>query len=259
MNTVRNTKSLAARLALLGAAIAAPASGAVIPLTWLDMSPVPFNTPVPNGSVYFMPGLGNVTVSYTIPSYFLHVRGTNPIFANGNVVNGPDTYTWGANEYFGATNFNPGNADGTPATVDQWSITYTFPSTVPANRIYLGVSGLGRTTNSGGLESVANVFQSGTFMGDFISGQNWGATDFIPGVGVFSMRNTQIGAGGADPWWNTELGLVQINDSLNSLTVHFSHIAGDGLAVNIAYAVPTPGAASLLGLAGLVAIRRRRR
>jgi len=258
MNTARNIKSLAAKLTLVGAAIAAPASGAVIPLTWLDMAPVPFNTPVPNASAYFMPGLGNVTITYTIPSYFLHNHATNPIFDNGSVINGPDTYSWTNNQYFGATNFNPGNSDGTPSLGDPWSITYTFPTTVPANQIYLGISGLGRTTNSGGIESTATVNQNGTFLGDFISGFPFGATDFIPGAGTFMLRNTQTGPGGSDPWWNTELALVQINDSLNSLTVNFWQLPGDGLTVNIAYAVPTPGAASLLGLAGLVAIRRRR-
>ena len=239
------------------AAAAFPASAATIPLTWLDMAPVPINTPVPNNSAYFMPGLGNVTITYNIPSFINHLHGTNAIFQNGNVVSGPDTYTWGAHQYFGATNLGSTNPDGTPSVGAPWSITYTFPSTVAANQIYLGIAGLGRTLNAGGIESTATVNQNGTFLGDFISGQNWGATDFIPGAGTFTLRNTQTGLGGADPWWNTELALVQINDSLNSLTVDFWHLPGDGLFVNIAY-VPAPGAFALLAAGGLMATRRRR-
>lgn len=246
-----------AAAAAIAAAAAFPATAATIPLTWLDMAPVPINTPVPNNTAYNMPGLGPVTITYSIPSFINHVHGTNAVFQNGNVVSGPDTYTWGAHQYFGATNFGTSNADGTPSTGAPWRITYTFPSTVAANQIYLGIGGLGRTTNLGGIESTATVNQNGTFLGDFISGQNWGATDFIPGAGTFTLRNTQIGAGGADPWWNTEMALIQINDSLNSLTVDFWNIPGDGLFVNIAY-VPAPGAIVVLAAGGLVAIRRRR-
>jgi MYXO-CTERM domain-containing protein len=249
----------AAALAIAaGAAVAPHAAAATFNITWLDMSPVPMGGGVPNNSNYFLPGVGNVNITYNIPPFFFaHSRGTNASFQNGSVVSGPDTFQWGAHEHFGATNLNNPNT-GLPQTGDAWSITYTFPATIPANRIYLGVAGLGRTLNSGGLESTATVQQNGTFLGDWISGNNWGATDFIPGVGMFTMRNSQAGLGGADPWWNTELGVVQINDAISSLTVDFWQLPGDGLILNIGYAVPAPGAAALLGLGGLVALRRRR-
>lgn len=233
--------------------IAAAGASAATNLTWLDMSPVPFGSQVPNASSYFMPGLGNVMITYTIPSQFSHSRFTAPEFQNGNVA--ANAYQWASHEAFGATNLGP-SADGT--MIDNWRITYTFPSTVPANQIYLGVSGLGRTSSFGGLESVATVNQNGTFLGDWISGQPYGATNFIPGAGTFSMKNTQIGAGGANPWWNTELGVVQINDALNSLTIDFAHVQGDGLNVNIAFAVPAPASLSMLGLGAMFCGRRRR-
>lgn len=254
---VRMTSRAAVLGIAAGAAVASSAAAANFPITWLDMSPVPLGNNVPNNSNYFLPGVGNVNITYSIPTFFLHSRNTNAVFQNGSVVNGPDTFSWGAHEYFGATNLNDGST-GLPLFGDAWSITYTFPGTVPANQIYLGVAGLGRTLNSGGLESTATVQQNGTFLGDWISGNNWGATDFIPGAGTFTMRNSQTGFGGADPWWNTELGVVQINDAVSSLTVDFWQLPGDGLILNIGFAVPAPGAAALLGLGGLVAMRRRR-
>ena len=246
-------------LALAAGAVAvSSAAAATIPITWLDMSPVPMGGGVPNNSNYFLPGVGNVNITYNINNFiFNHSRDTLPFFQNGNLPVGPDNYLWDAHEYFGATNLNNPNT-GLPQTGDAWSITYTFPGTVPADRIYLGIAGLGRTLNSGGLESSVSVQQNGTFLGDWISGNNWGATDFIPGAGTFTMRNSQTGFGGADPWWNTELGVVQINDAISSLTVDFWQLPGDGLILNIGYAVPAPGAAALLGLGGLVAMRRRR-
>jgi hypothetical protein len=240
---------------ILAAAVgmAAAHASAATNLTWLDMSPVLIGNQVPNASSYFMPGLGNVMITYSIPSQFSHSRFTSPEFQNGNVA--ANTYQWTSHEAFAATNLGP-SANGT--MLDSWRITYTFPSTVPANQIYLGVSGLGRTSSFGGLESVATVNQNGTFLGDWISGQPYGATDFIPGAGTFSMRNSVIAPGGLNPNWNTELGVVQINDALNSLTIDFVQAQGDGLGVNIAFAVPAPASLSMLGLGALVCVRRRR-
>lgn len=240
------------------AAITAPASAAVVPITWLDMSPVPLGGGVPNNSNYFLPGVGSVNITYNINSFiFNHERNALFEFQNGSVPYGPDTYSWGAHEHFGTLNTNQGTP-GVPNIGDAWSITYTFPGTVPAGQIYLGVAGLGRTLNEGGVESTATVNQNGTFLGDWISGFNYGATDFIPGAGTFTMRNSQTGAGGANPWWNTELGVVRIDDALNSLTVDFWQLPGDGLLLNIGFAVPAPGSvAAVLGFGVCAGLRRR--
>lgn len=247
--TLISTAGLGAALALAGSA-----SAANFNINWLDMSPVPFGNSVPNNSVYFLPGVGNVTITYSMPAFIGNIRSTNGSLQNGSVTFGPDTYSWTAHEAFGGTNLNPNGGVG-----DLWRITYTFPGTVPANQIYFGIAGLGRTDNAGGIESTATINQNGTFLGDWISGNNWGPTDFIPGAGTFTMRNSLSAPGGLNPWWNTELGVVQINDAISSLTVNLWHLPGDGFVLNIGHAVPAPGAAALLGLGALAGLRRRRR
>ncbi len=247
---VRNT-FLAAGLALSG--LAGTANASVITIDWLDMTSTPFNSSVPNNSNFFMPGLGNVNVTYNISSDFIHSRLTNPSLHNGSIVNGPDTYTWGNHEQFAATLLSGPD----PLVPMPWDITFTFQNAVPAGSIYVGVAGLGQTTSFGGGATVATVNQNGTFIGDEDGGNNWGATQFTGGVGTFSMQNSVNGAGGQDPHWNTALGVVRIDDTVSSITVHFSHIRGDGAGAIIGY-VPAPGSAALMGLAGLVAARRRR-
>jgi hypothetical protein len=225
------------------------AFGATFNLNWLNMAPTPIGSSVPNNSVYNLPGVGNVTISYAFTGSFTDNRGTNATMQNGSVVSGPDTYQWGAHETFGATNL--GSTSGT------WNITYTFPSLQPAGSIYLGVLGLGATTSFGGGATTATVNQNGTFLGDWSGGNNFGATQFTSGAGTFQMQNSVAGAGGQDPWWNTQLGIVRINDPISSLTVHVSQLSGDGIGLNIA-SVPAPGATALLGIAGVIAARRRR-
>ncbi|MDX9911510.1 MAG: hypothetical protein RBS39_06745 [Phycisphaerales bacterium] len=218
-------------------------------ITWLDTSPTLPGSPVPNNSNYFVPGVGLVNVSYAIPANFTQGRLIQPAFQNGNVPG----YTWGAHELLATTNQTPGTA---PLTPDNWSVTYTFPSTLPANSVFVSVGGLGATTTFGGGASVATVQQNGTFLGDFNNGGGpWGATLFTPGAGFFTMQNSVTGAGGVDPHWNTELGVVQINDSVSSITIRLSQLPGDGVGVNVGF-VPAP--ASVLALGGLVAMRRRR-
>lgn len=235
-------------------AAAGSASANVYNINWLDMSPTPNTLPVPNNSNFFLAGVGNVNVTYNISGQFSHARLINASLQNQNIVNGPDTYQWGAHELFAATLL-----DGpTPLVPVSWDITYTFSNAVSAGSLYVGVAGLGQTTSFGGGATVATVNQNGTFLGDYIGSNNWGPTQFTPGAGTFSMQNSLNGAGGIDPHWNSGLGLVRIDDTISSLTVHFSHIRGDGAGVNIGYAVPTPASLGLLGLGGLVAARRRR-
>lgn len=238
--------------ALLAAAFAAPAALATnYGLTWLDFSPVPYGSQVPNASVYNLPGVGPVTVTYSFGGPVGHARVNNPLLTSGSVTSGPDTYSWSNHQSFGVTPSGPN-------LLTAWNITFTFPTTQAANSIYLGVVGLGRTTSFGGGMTVASSLQNGTHLGDWTGGGNYGATTFNSGFGSFSMNNSVTGAGGADPWWNTGLAVVQINDALNSLTVSFENLRGDGVGVNIAV-IPTPTSAAALALAGLTATRRKRR
>ncbi len=246
----RRAMTIALSAGLVGVA-AGSAQAVNYPLNWLNMAPTPFGSSVPNNSVFNLPGVGPVTVTYNLPTTFTDARFTNPSFQNESVTNGPDTYSWGAQEMFAAVN-------GVNQT-NTWDITYTFSGTLAPGTIYLGISGLGATTNPGGGYSVATVFQNGNYLGDVNSSGAFGPTNYTPGAGVFSMQNSLIAAGGIDPHWNSQLGLVQIMDPISSLTVHFSQLGGDGLGVNIAAVVPAPGDGAFLMLAGLAAMRRRRR
>lgn len=242
---------------LLLATTATPTFAANVNIDWLTMAPPSYGTSVPNGSVYNLVGVGNVTVTYSFPQgFFTDARVDNPLLTTGNVTSGPDTYTWNDFEMFAATN----NVPADPIVQVPWRVTFTFPSTQAANSIYVGVAGLGRTTSFGGGATTATVNQNGTFLGDWSGGGNYGATQYIGGAGTFTMMNSVTGAGGADPWWNSQLGVVQINDAVSSITVDFAHIAGDGAGANIGFAaVPAPGALALLAMAGIVTGSRRRR
>jgi hypothetical protein len=222
-------------LAVVGLALAASAlptagSAATIPINWLDMSPTAINAPVPNGSVFFVPGVGNVTVTYSIPAHWTHGRNQNPLYTVGNVVSGPDTYTWTNYEHFG-TIFTAGDLGPESAT-----ITYTFAGTLPAGMVFVGTIGLGATTSFGGGASTTTVNQNGTFLGDYIGDVTAGASQFTGGAGTFSVQNSVTNAGGANPWWNTQLGVVRIDDAVSSVTVYQSQLRGDGIGVNIGFA-----------------------
>ena len=136
-------------------------------------------------------------------------------------------------------------------------MTYTFSNTIPGGTIVLGVQGLGRRNPNPGENPAdcitsALVNQNGTYFGDWTGGGNYGATSFSAGAGTFSMVNSVSGPGGQDPWWNTGLAVVRIDDSVTSLTVNFRQTAGDGIGVNIGAIVPEPGtiAMLILGRAG---------
>lgn len=220
-------------LAAITICLAAPlaATAATYNITWLDMSPVPFGTSVPSGSIFNVPGIGNVTVTTSIGANVSDSRAQNPDFVVGSVVNGPDTYQWNNYEYFG-TILNTGPDPLVPVLS---TITYTFPGTLPAGTVYVGTIGLGRTTSFGGGASTSTVNQNGTFLGDFIGSPpgNFGASLFTGGAGTFNVRNSQNGAGGADPWWNSQLGVIRIDDPVSSVTVLQDGIRGDGIGVNI--------------------------
>ncbi|HKQ56306.1 MAG TPA: hypothetical protein VJY35_00445 [Candidatus Eisenbacteria bacterium] len=218
------------------AAIVSVASAATV-VSWLDMSPTAYGSAVPNNSVINVPGVGNVTITYSIPANVTHVRQAGGAFVAGNI----GTTSWTNYEAF-STIFTDGPDPLVPVT---WSITYTFPSTLPAGTVYFGSIGLGQTSSFGGGASVFTVNQNSTFLGDWTDGGPWGPTQY---TGGFSVQNSLTGSGGQNPWWNTPLGVVRIDDAVSSLTVNCSQIRGDGIAENIGFAVePTPARSTSWG------------
>lgn len=248
------------RLGAAGAALFLAATSAVASnytVNWLSFAPTPFGSAPPANGSYNLPGIGTVGVSYTVDVDFATGRLQVPQLATGSVSYSGDNYGWANQETLARTLLNP-------STINKsWSVTYTFPGTVPAGQIILGVQGLGRRDplpgeNPADTISTATVLQNGTFLGEYTGALNVGPTDFQGGPGIFTMRNSLTGPGGADPWWNTGLALVRIDDATNSLTVRFAHTSGDGVGVNIGTIVPEPASAGLLLAAGLLALRRRR-
>lgn len=205
------------------------ASALTIPITWLDQSPTAFGSPVPNGAVIAVPGIGNVTVTYSIPAHWTHARAQNPSFTAGSVTSGPDTYTWTNYEYF-STIFTAGLLGP-----EFGAITYTFPGTLPAGTVFVGPIGLGATTSFGGGTSTTRVLQNGTYLGDYVGDPTFGASQFIGGPGTFTVMNSVTGAGGNDPWWNTNLAVVRIDDAVSSITVMQTQLRGDGIGVNVGF------------------------
>ena len=228
------------------AAGAGTSMAATFTIDWLNMAPTPFGSSVPNNSIFFLPGVGNVTVTYSIPATFTDSRLQNACLQNGSVVLGPDTYSWTSHELF-ATVLNSGPDPLVPV---QWTITYTFPSTLAAGSVYVGIAGLGATTSFGGGASTATVNQNGTFLGDWSGGCGpWGPTQYTGGAGTFQMQNSVTAAGGLDPNWNTPLGVVRIDDPVSSVTLIFNQLRGDGVGGNIGYVDthPTPTVAPTWG------------
>jgi hypothetical protein len=193
------------------------------------MSPPAYGSPVPNASVYFVPGIGNVTVTYSIPANITYLRQAGAGFTAGSI----GTTSWTNYEAF-STIFTDGPDPLVPVL---WSITYTFPGTAAPNSVYFGSIGLGQTSSFGGGASVYTVNQNGTFLGDYTDGGPWGPTQYTSSAGTFSVQNSLTGSGGLNPWWNTPLGVVRINDPISSLTINCSQIRGDGIAVNIGFDV----------------------
>lgn len=256
MNTRTALIVAAAGLSLAAANHAVAANYSV---NWLQMSPPAFGSPVPNGSVYNLAGIGNVTITYTTPSGVADSRlDQTADLGNGSVTYGADNYAWTPYESFARVVTAP-----VPPLNVAWDITYTFQSTVAAQDLVLGVSGLGRRDdiNGGtpGAVSTATVNQNGTYLGEYFGGGPWGSNLFTPGAGVFTLENSVTGVGGANPHWNTALAVVRIDDALNSLTVHFIQTSGDGVGLNIGVIVPSPGAAALMGMGAFTTLGRRRR
>jgi hypothetical protein len=216
--------------AVVVSAFAGIGTASAVNIDWLNMPPTPFGSTVPSGSVFNVAGVGNVTVTYSIPATVTTSRLAGGVLQAGNLMSG--AYTWSNFETFaGILNSGPD-----PLVPVLWTITYTFQTTLPAGVVYVGVDGLGATTSFGGGASTARVNQNGTFLGDWSGGGGpWGPTQYTWGAGFFQMQNSLTAPGGQDPNWNTPLGVVQINDAVSSVTVIFNSLRGDGVGANIGF------------------------
>ena len=217
-------------LALLLAGSGGQATAAVVNINWLQMPPTPFGSSVPNASVFFAPGIGNVTVTHSIGALVHHQRGQSPTFTVGSVNFGPNTYQWSNFEYFGTIL----TAGPDPLAPVVSTVTYTFPALLSPRTVYLGTIRLGSTTSFGGGSSVITVNQNGTFFGDF-NGGAYGPSLFTGGAGTFNVRNSLSAPGGIDPHWNSQLGVVRIDDPVSSLTIIHSGIRGDGIGAHVGF------------------------
>ena len=197
------------------------------------MAPISFGTEVPSGSVFWVSGIGNITVTHLEPSSwdYREWRGQSDMYTSGLIANGVDTYAWPSYEYF-ACYFTMGELGPEMGT-----ITFTFPPQ-PAGSVYVSTLGLGATTSFGGGTSTTRVDQNGTFLGDFAGDPTAGASLFTSGVHTFTIQNSVTGPGGLNPNWNTQLGVVRIDDAVSSITVYQSVLRGDGIGTNIGFAVP---------------------
>ena len=197
-------------------------------------------------------------MTYTAHPDFTNARVQNVALAAGSLNYGSDTYSWSNYEALGRTNWAYSGVLNSA-----WQVTYTFPSTVLAGQIVVGTVGLGRrnpNTNESPIDVITRVTvnQNGTYFGDWTGALNVGPAQVSNGPGIFTLVNSLSGPGGADPWWNTGLSLIRVDDALNSLTVYFNQTAGDGAGVNIGVLTPEPVSLSLLALGGLGLLRRRR-
>lgn len=256
MKTRTNRLGVCAALAL---ALVAPAAlAANYTVDWMQMAPTPFGSAPPFNASYNLTGVGTVQMAYTSHPDFTEARFTLPALATGTLSYGGDTYAWTNHEALARTNWGYSGVLNS-----SWQVTYTFPGTVAAGQIILGVQGLGRRDplpgeNPADCITVATVQQNGTHLGDWTGSLNVGPTLFTPASGSFTMMNSLTGPGGQDPWWNTGLALVRIDDPVSSLTVRFDQTSGDGVGVNIGV-IPEPASAALLGAGGLLAVLRRRK
>ena len=230
--------SIIRRLLICAVASVLPGlSSARANITWLNMAPTPVTptttpptppVPIPNNSVFLnLPTLGAVTMTYTMPAGLSSGRGSEPGWVSGNVA----SESWTNHEFLTTIRYS---ADLPPPPNDQWQVTYTFANPVPAYKLAVGVCGLGRTTSYGVRISTATANRNGVFLGDWAGIPGFGATQVLPFAGGFTLQNSVTGAGGANPWWNTNLAVMQITDAnITSLTIALSQIPGDGIGVTI--------------------------
>lgn len=244
MRPMRLTFAFAMACAVAIAAASHTASAATVTIDWLTYSSTPVNSAVPNASVFFVAGIGNVTVTHSIGAQVSHTRAVSPSFVVGSVTYGLNTYQWSDFEYFGTIL----TAGPDPLVPVVSTVTYTFPAQLSPGTVYVGTLGLGSTTSFGGGTSIITVNQNGTDFGDF-NGGAFGPSLYTGGPGTFNVRNSLSAPGGIDPHWNSQLDVVRIDDAVTSVTIIHSGIRGDGIGANIGFVhdLATPSSTSTWG------------
>ena len=83
-------------------------------------------------------------------------------------------------------------------------------------------------------------------MGDYDLGASFGPSAFTGGVGSFTVKNALPGELNSDAAFNTDFGMVRIDDSVTSVTLNVVHIGRDGINFSIGWITPVlPAAASI--------------
>ena len=209
---------------------ASTALAATLTIDWLQMPPTPSGGSVPNGSIFNVPGIGPVTVTYSMGANVSDSRSLI-LPPAGSVAYGGDTYQWSNWEYFG-TILNTGPDPIVPVTS---TVTYTFPFQLSPGVVYVGTVGIGATTSFGGGVSTITVNQNGTFFGDFNIDASFGASAFTGNPGQFYVRNSVTGPGGQNPHWNSQLAVVRVDDYVSSVTIIHDTLRGDGIGANVGF------------------------
>ncbi len=222
-------------------------------ITWLTTSPVAVGSSVPSSTSidYFLPGVGPVAITYNAPAILTNSRQQAPFLQNGTVAAG--AYFWGPYEGIGTL------STSITMPVVPWEITYTFANPVNPNTLFLGVSGLGKSTAPSSGTTTVDVSQNGGPLGDFNAGMGFGATLFASSYGSFHLENFSSGPNFLNPLANTDLHVVQIQDMVSSLTVRVNQYRNDGIQIGLgAVVIPEPSSALLVAMTSLMVLRRRR-
>ncbi len=237
--------------AVLASACSAPALAASYTIDWLDMSATGLAATVTSPSpTYYLPGYGHVLVTYDATP-LNWTRNQGPLLQNGSFSAAGNNYAWTTRDSVDAVNFG---VDGTSL---DYTLTFTLlDGPIAAGLLVLGTAGLGHSSAAG--FTTVTVLQNGTFLNDWDLGANFGPTDFSGGVGNFTVKNSLSAP--TPGFFNTDLGVTRIDDSVSSLTLRVHHIGQDGIGFNIGLISPVPEpATTTCAAAGLLLLARRRR
>lgn len=123
------------------------------------------------------------------------------------------------------------------------------------------MGGLGGKTSQG--RTLLDVAHAGTFLGDFDLPTVTAPTDFVDGGGSFTLRNSVTES--TTGFFNTDFGVVRIDDSVSQLVLSIYHVSEDGVAITVGLtsaASEVPEASTVVagvGLAGVLGLALRRR
>jgi hypothetical protein len=240
-------------VALVATARPVPARAASFGIDWLDMSATGVGAEVASGSVYVLPGYGDVQIDYTSALPATPQPWRRNVGPSGSLAAGPDTYTWGAFDALNGVNGFGGEMTRV------YTITFSFlDGPVDAGKLVLGTYGLGRNDVSepSDPKTFVQVFQPGTNLGDSDLGPANAPTLFTPIIGGFQLENSVLEPGAG--FFNTDHNVVRIDTALSSLVLNVTHIDEDGISFSVGLIVSEPASALLLGSSALLLLGARR-